>query len=132
MNNLGLGTISFHLAEILSKHGYKKYSPVQYSKRDNGYFVLKLTFDECALIETSGKIELIYAPTINETFEWLSKNYPEWNVCVIWDTNVKGYYFSVQNIETNYDYRMPTSPGEMDKNKMFEWGIEHVLNRLDD
>ena len=53
-----------------------------------------------------------------------------WNVSVLWDNELKGFYFVVQNIKTGYEYVQPTVPNEKNKFKLYECGFEHILNRM--
>jgi len=123
--------VSLSLALKLNEHGYNKYSPEQYIKNDAGeYHKTDLSFDECAYIEATSNINIIYAPSLDEAYNWLSDKDCAWNISVLWDNKLKGYYFIVQNIETGYEYVQPTVPEEKNNFKLYEYGIEHVLNRM--
>lgn len=123
--------ISLHLAQILHKMGYNKYSPEQYvTLDDNKLGHCNLTLENCAFIELTTNHKFIYVPTIYETINWINSVEPGWNVSVLWDKTLKGYHFIVQNINTGYEYIQPTTPDENNRIKMYEWGIEHILNRI--
>lgn len=124
--------VSFSLAKKLNERGYNKYSPMQYVKNVTGeYDKVSLSFEECAYIEVTSNINIIYVPTLDEAYNWLYDKDSTWNISVLWDNKLKGYYFIVQNIETGYEYVQPTVPGQKNNFKLYECGIEHVLNRLD-
>jgi len=124
--------VSFSLAKKLNEHGYNKYSSLQYVKNDAGkYDKTCISFNECAYIELTSNINIIYVPTLDDAYNWLFYKDHAWNVSVLWDNKFKGYYFIVQNIETGYEYVQPAVPGQKNKFELYEYGIEHVLNRLD-
>ena len=75
-------------------------------------------------------INIIFAPKLDETYDFIFMKDSNWNVAVLWDDKLKGFYFVVQNIETGYEYVQPTVPGENNKFKLYECGFEHILNRM--
>lgn len=124
--------VSLHLAKLLHEKGYDKYSDEQYVElktSELGY--CKLSLESCAYVEMTTDTKFIYVPTLDEAYEWILEQDPSWNVSVLWNNTVRGYYFVVQNTETGYEYKQPSTPKENDTFKMYEWGIEHVLNRLE-
>lgn len=125
-------TVSLHLAKKLAECGYRKYADTQYVfSKDNGkYEKLHYDIEKCAMAELAFGTKFIYAPTLDAAYEWLLKQDPHWNVAVLWHNELKGFYFVVQNTATGYEYKQPTAPGEMNVFRMYEWGIEHALNRL--
>lgn len=126
-------TISLHLAKKLAEHGYNKYADFQYVqvKNSEGYKLTNYDIEKCAMAELALGTKFLYAPTLDEAYNWILKQQPEWNVAVLWDNKLKGFHFMVQNIKTGYEYSQPTAPGEMNVFRMYEWGMEHVLNRFD-
>ena len=124
--------VSLHLAKLLHEKGYNKYSDEQYVELKTGELVhSNLSLEECAYVEMTTDKKFIYVPTLDEAYEWILSKDPNWMVSVLWNNEVKGYYFVVQNKETGYEYKQPPTPNENDTFKMYEWGIEHVLNRLE-
>lgn len=125
-------SVSLHLAKKLADCGYNKYAETQYvwSAKNNKYEELHKDLEWCAMAELAKGAKLIYAPSLDEAYRWLLEKDPSWNVSVLWDNKLKGYHFIVQNIKTGYEYVQPTAPGEMNVFRMYEWGIEHALNRL--
>ena len=124
--------VSLSLALKLNGHGYSKYSPKQYVKNDAGeYEERHISFEECAYIEMTSNVNIIYVPTLEETYDFMFMKDSNWNVSVLWDNKLKGFYFVVQNIDTGYEYIQPTVPGEKNNFKLYECGFEHILNRLD-
>ena len=124
--------VSLSLALKLNAHGYNKYSPKQYVKNNIGeYEERHISFEECAYIEITSNINIIYVPTLEETYDFMFMKDSNWNVAVLWDNKLKGFHFIVQNIKTGYEYSQPTAPGEMNVFRMYEWGMEHALNRFD-
>ena len=122
--------VSLSLALKLNEHCYSKYSSNQYIVNDAiEYKELHMSLEECAYIELTNNINIIYVPTLSETYDFMFMNYSNWNVSVLWNNNLKGYYFVVQNIETGYEYIQPTIPGEKNIFKLYEYGFEHILNR---
>ena len=123
--------VSLHLAKLLHEKGYDKYSDEQYVELKNGELGhCNLSLEECVYVEMTTDKKFIYVPTLDEAYEWILSKNSNWIVSVLWNNEVKGYYFVVQNTETGYEYKQPPTPEENDKNEMFEWGLEHVLNRL--
>jgi len=116
----------------LSDKGYRKYSETQFYKKENEKYYREtyLSFEDCLLIELMTNGEFIYAPTYAEVYDWLIENYSDWNVSVMWDNEIGGYYFVVQNTNTGYEYRQPTVPREENIARIWEWGFEHVIKRL--
>ena len=129
MNNV---RTSIAFAKELASHGYHIYSDIQYKYNvDTGeYKECHYTFEQCALCELGMNYTFLYVPTIENAYRWIIKNDPNWNIAVLWDANMKGYYFLVQNTETGYEYRQPTVPNETRREMLYEWAMEHVLNRL--
>jgi len=128
--------VSLHLAKLLHEKGYDKYSDEQYVELKTGELGhwlghCKFPLEICAYVETTTDKKFIYVPTLDEAYEWILSKDPNWIVSVLWNNEVKGYYFVVQNTETGYEYRQPPTPEENDTFKMYEWGMEHVLNRLE-
>jgi len=120
-------------AKLLYTKGYHKYSKKQYIIYDDKTSVEDCHFNigECAVFELSTpNMTIIYVPTILELTEWIYKHEPEWNISVLWDNNLKGYYFYVQNIKTDYEYKQPCSPKNDNKETTYEWGLEHVIRRM--
>lgn len=123
--------VSLSLALKLNEHGYNKYSHKQYIANAAGeYEERHISFEECAYIEMTSNINIIYVPTLEETYDFMFMKDSNWNVSVLWDNELKGFYFVVQNIETGYEYIQPTVPNEKNKFKLYECGFEHILNRL--
>lgn len=122
--------VSLHLAMLLHNKGYNKYSEEQYVKMEDGYGHCSLSLDECLYIELKVGKTLIYIPTIGDIYNWINSKDSNWLINVMWDSRVKGYYFIVQNKKTGYEYKQPPTPGEENSIKMYEWGFEHILNRL--
>lgn len=124
--------VSLHLAKLLHEKGYDKYSNEQYIMLEGGQLGhCKLPLESCAYVEMTTDKKFIYVPTLDEAYDWILEQDSNWNISVLWNNTVKGYYFIVQNIETGYEYKQPPTPKENDTFKMYEWGIEHVLNRLE-
>ena len=125
--------VDYKFAELLHNKGYHKYSKKQHiiyndeREAEDSQF----NIDECALLElTKEDMTIIYIPTLLELVEWISKREPEWNVSVLWDNEMKGYCFFVQNIATGYEYKQPCSPDNTNKELTYEWGLEHVIRRM--
>lgn len=123
--------VSLSLALKLNERGYNKYSSKKYIANDAGeYKEQHISFEECAYIEMTSNINIIYVPTLEETYDFIFMKDSNWNVSVLWDNELKGFYFVVQNIETGYEYIQPTVPNEKNKFKLYEYGFEHILNRM--
>lgn len=123
--------VSFSLAKKLNEHGYNKYSSKQYIMNDTGeYEEQHISFEECAYIEMTQNTNIIYVPTLDEAYDFMFMKDSNWNVSVLWNNELKGFYFVVQNIDTGYEYVQPTVPGEKNNFKLYEYGIEHVLNKM--
>ena len=127
-------SVSLHLAKKLADCGYNKYAETQYvwSAKDNKYKKIHKDIEWCAMAELAEGAKILYAPSLDKAYEWLLKQDPNWNVAVLWHKEMKGFYFVVQNIETGYEYKQLPTPNELNVFKMYEWGIEHVINRLNE
>ncbi len=120
--------ISFRLAKEFAEYGYDKYSSEQYYKKFDKYWKTTFSIEECALTELMLGEKFIYAPTVNELLNYI--NSFGWILTVLYNMDMNSYYFIVQNKNTKYIYKQPPCP-EMDNEKeMYEWGFEHILNRL--
>lgn len=129
MNNV---RTSITFAKELASHGYHVYSEFQYkyNVETGEYKECHFSLEQCALAELGMKYKFLYVPTIENAYRWIIKNDPNWNIAVLWDSKMKGYYFLVQNTETGYEYRQPTAPNETRRAMLYEWAMEHILNRL--
>lgn len=126
--------VSFALAKKLNECGYHVYSELQYIMEPDcvNYKQAHMSLGECAFVELTKKINIIYVPSLDVALNWINKEQPQWRISVQWDNKFKGFHFIVQNIETGYEYVQPTAPEEKDEFAMYEWAIEHVLNRFDE
>lgn len=123
---------SLAFAKELAKHGYHVYSDIQY-KYDidtKEYKECHYTLEQCAYYELCMNDTFVYVPTIEKAYRWIIKKDPNWNIAILWNSNMKGYYFIVQNIETGYEYIQPAIPNETNREMLYEWAMEHILNRL--
>ena len=128
---------SLAFAKELAKHGYHVYSDIQY-KYDiytKEYKECHYTLEQCAYYElcmndTFVYVPIVYVPTIEHAYRWIIKKDPNWNIAILWNSNMKGYYFIVQNIETGYEYIQPAIPNETNREMLYEWAMEHILNRM--
>ena len=110
--------------------GYRIYSDLQLLIDDDGIHETKFSLEDCALYEVTTNKKFIYVPTYNDVLCWILQQDENWVLCVRWNNKLRGFYFSVQNRETGYEYDQPTAPGETNLFKLYEWGLEHIVNRL--
>lgn len=124
--------VSTDTARKMFDNGYNVYSKKQYIiDVDGNATESNMSLDDCVIEEMLHNKKFMFVPMLYDALDWLNMNYSDWDIFVRYDTKMNGYYFNVQNITTGYDYRQPTCPKENDVFKLYEWGLLHVLNRLE-
>lgn len=125
--------ISFNLADKFKKHGYHQYSKKQWIRKpsEDYHHESFLSLEHCALVElVNDDIDIVYNPSLAEAIDWLHKQDPMYNLSVLWNNDNNCYYFVVQNINSGYEYKQPVMSDNTDLQMTYEWGLEHILNRI--